>query len=215
MQGPVRLPTASFQNDAPHRPALHAPDHHAANSFVNVKSGHLQSDRAFFHDTLTGIHNREAFYRKTAELLRDHPEQPYVLLAMDIERFKVINDLFGKDLGDRILKAIANGLQHLLSAVGTYARLEADHFVACFPQKLLDIDRIAKLFAIGLRRQKIDYQIQLCFGIYLIHNRSVPINHMCDRAVMALKTVKGNAVTHFAYYFDKMRLAMEIVPKET
>ena len=196
----------------------HADGKHCNTVFIDVtreKENEEKTERMlremYFHaehDALTGIHNREAFYRKTAELLRDHPEQPYVLLAMDIERFKVINDLFGKDLGDRILKAIANGLQHLLSAVGTYARLEADHFVACFPQKLLDIDRIAKLFAIGLRRQKIDYQIQLCFGIYLIHNRSVPINHMCDRAVMALKTVKGNAVTHFAYYSDKMRLAM-------
>ena len=160
------------------------------------------------YDVLTGINNREAFYRLTAELLRAHHDTPYVMIVMDIDRFKVVNELFGKEIGDRILISIADGLKHLLGGVGTFARMESDHFAACFPQRLLDMERILRLFDIGLKRQKLDYHIQLSFGIYQIRNINVPINHMCDRASMALKTVKGNAVQRYAFYDDQLRQRM-------
>ena len=160
---------------------------------VEAKNERMRSElyyRAEF-DVLTGISNRDAFYRQTSDLLRAHPDTAYVILMMDIDRFKVVNDMFGKEVGDRILIAIANGLKHLLNGIGTYARMEADHFAACFPQRLLDMEKILHLFDIGLKRQKLDYHIQLSLGIYQIRNINVPINHMCDRAAMALKTIKG------------------------
>ncbi|MDD3212917.1 MAG: diguanylate cyclase, partial [Eubacteriales bacterium] len=160
------------------------------------------------HDALTGINNRETFYRKTAEMLHANPGTDYVLVTMDIDRFKVVNDMFGKEVGDQILVVIAEGLRSLLSDVGTCARMEADHFVACLPQKMLDMERIMSLFNASLKRQKIDYQIQLSYGIYQINDIDTPVNHMCDRAVMAMRTVKGNAVHRYAFYDDKLRQAM-------
>lgn len=174
---------------------------------IETKNDRMRSElyyRAEF-DVLTGINNRESFYRKTTDLLHENNDIPYVMLAIDIDRFKVVNDLFGKEVGDRILVAIGHGLKYLLNGIGTCARMEADHFSACFPQRLLDMDRILRLFEIGLKRQKIDYHIQLSFGIYQIRNINVPVNHMCDRAVMALKTIKGSVVEHYAFYDDKLR----------
>jgi diguanylate cyclase (GGDEF)-like protein/PAS domain S-box-containing protein len=160
------------------------------------------------NDALTGILNRETFYSKTEEMLHADPDTPYVILMMDIDRFKVINDMFGKEVGDRILVAIAEGLRSLLAGVGTCARMEADHFAACFPQALLDMEQILALFDTGLMRQNVDFQIQISYGIYQIHNIGVPVNHMCDRAVMALKTIKGSAVKRYAFYDDKLRQAL-------
>ncbi len=157
------------------------------------------------NDSLTGISNRETFYRKTAEFLRANPGTPHVILMMDIDRFKVINDIFGKETGDRILVAIGAGLKNLLDGVGICARMEADHFAACFPQRLLDMDRFLSLFDEGLQRYKIDFHVQLSYGVYQIRNINIPVNHMCDRAVMALRTVKGSVVNHFAFYDDKLR----------
>ena len=76
--------------------------------------------------------------------------------------------------------------------------MDSDHFVACFPQRFLDIDHIMRLVDLGLKRQKLEYHIQMSFGIYRIGDISVPVHQMCDRAVMALKTIKGNAVQHYA-----------------
>ena len=67
-----------------------------------LKNERMQSELLFHseHDTLTGIFNRETFYRKTAAMLRANPGTPYVILVLDIDRFKVVNDLFGKEAGD-------------------------------------------------------------------------------------------------------------------
>ena len=160
------------------------------------------------HDALTGISNRETFYTQTAELLRQNRETPFVILALDIDRFKLVNDLFGKEAGDRVLVAIAHWLRRTLQHIGTYARLESDHFVACFPQRFLDMERIQSLVEAGFKHQKIDFRLQLSFGIYPIHNIDIPINYMCDWAMMALRTVKGNAVRRFAYYDETLRQTM-------
>ncbi|MCE5343096.1 MAG: EAL domain-containing protein [Eubacteriales bacterium] len=160
------------------------------------------------HDPLTGIYNREAFYRRTAEMLHAHPDTPYVILIMDIDRFRVLNDIFGKEVGDRVLINIGMGLKRILDDVGTYARMESDHFAACFPQSLLDMDRVLTLLDSDLKHEDIDFHVQLSYGIYKIHNINIPINHMCDRAAMAMKTIKGNVVKRFAFYDDTLRQAM-------
>lgn len=157
------------------------------------------------HDALTGLPNREAFYHETAQLLQRDPDTRYVILMMDIERFKVINDMFGKEAGDRVLVAIGQGMEQLLRRVGTCARLEADHFVACLPLRLLDMDRILQLLDRGLKHQNLDYRIQASFGLYLVHNINLPVHQMCDRALMALKTVKGSALKRYAFYDDQLR----------
>lgn len=177
----------------------------------NQESAEQMRRELFFradHDALTGLPNREAFYHDTAQLLQRDPDTHYAILMMDIERFKVINDMFGKEAGDRVLVAIGQGMEQLLRNVGTCARLEADHFVACLPQRLLDMDRILQLMDRGLTHQNLDYRIQASFGIYLVHNINVPIHQMCDRAAMAMKTVKGSAMKRYAYYDDQLRRAL-------
>ncbi len=175
-----------------------------------LKNERMQSELLFHseHDTLTGIFNRETFYRKTAAMLRANPGTPYVVLVLDIDRFKVVNDLFGKEAGDHLLKTIAEGLRELADPVGTCARMEADHFSACLPRSTLDMDRIQTLFQARLEKENLRFHVQLYYGIYPIHNIGTPVNHMCDRAVMALRTVKGNALKRYAFYDDKLRQTM-------
>ncbi len=159
-------------------------------------------------DSLTGLSNRETFYRKTAEMLHAHADTPYVVLVMDIDRFRVLNDMLGKETGDRVLVTIADELKRLIDESGTYARMESDHFAACFPQNRLDMPLIMNRLDQGLKRQNIDFHVQLSYGIYQIRNINVPVNHMCDRAVMAMKTIKGSVVNRYAFYDDKLRQTM-------
>jgi diguanylate cyclase (GGDEF)-like protein/PAS domain S-box-containing protein len=159
-------------------------------------------------DSLTGLPNRETFYRQTSEMLHAHADTPYVVLVMDIDRFRVLNDMLGKETGDRVLVTLANELKHMLEAGGTCARMESDHFAACFPQERLDMPLIINRLDQSLKRLNIDFHVQLSFGVYPIRNNNVPINHMCDRAVMAMKTIKGNVVNRYAFYDDKLRQTM-------
>lgn len=62
-------------------------------------------------DELTGIYNRTMFVRSTQDMLANHKDTRYVLLRWDIERFKVVNELFGTEMGDTVLCTFAHCLQ--------------------------------------------------------------------------------------------------------
>lgn len=85
-----------------------------------------------YHDELTGLKNRRAF-EETIESVMNHPG---VLVMIDLNRFKQVNDLYGHEAGDRALKALARRLQQFAAAYpGTEVfRLAGDEFVLWLPR---------------------------------------------------------------------------------
>lgn len=159
-------------------------------------------------DQLTGIYTREIFCEKTVLMINDNPDVEYVLLLWDIERFKAINDLFGTDIGDWILKEIAGNLDKSLNGIGTYGRLKADNFVCCFPKKYVNPSKLMERLENSFSALHLNYKISLYMGIYYITNRKVPVDQMCDRANLAINTVKGNSIKNIAIYDDTLRDTM-------
>ncbi len=156
-------------------------------------------------DALTGIYNRETFYEKTLELLKQNPATHYHLLYFDIHCFKVINDLFHIETGNLILKTAGTYFKTVTEGIGIAGHMEADHFVICMPENMIDIDILLEgidsaIFSLGIKNNILFY-----VGIYPIVELLVPIHQMCDRAHMALNTVKGLYQTRYAYYDKKMR----------
>ncbi len=156
-------------------------------------------------DQLTGIYTRETFCVKTAKMINDNPNTSYKLLLLDIERFKVINDLFGTDIGDWILREIAGNLDKYLNGKGTYGRLKADNFVCCVPVMQVDPNKLMKRLENSFSALHLNYKISLYMGIYNITNKEVPVDQMCDRANLAISTVKGNSIKNIAVYDDTLR----------
>ena len=70
-------------------------------------------------DSLTRIYNRETFYKKTKSMLLRSADKQYMLIYWDIDRFKIINDIFGAEVGDCVLRSIAAELEELLHGKGT------------------------------------------------------------------------------------------------
>ncbi|MCL2026393.1 MAG: response regulator, partial [Leptospirales bacterium] len=156
------------------------------------------------YDQLTGIYNKDAFYRLTKEMLEDNPDVRYVLLRWNVERFKLINDLFGKDAGDAILKIIAGSIQNDVANLGTYGRLEGDHFVTCIPLDKFEAGALHKRTEERFNSPDIKYSISIGLGIYLIEDTTMPVEIMCDRANIALQTIKGKYLIRYAYYDEKL-----------
>lgn len=157
------------------------------------------------HDLLTGIANKISFCEKTEKMLRENPDKKYVLVRTNIERFKVINDLFGTNVGDIILKDVANTLQILFHEKGTYGRIESDHFAVCFDTSLMVPADICKEIESAIQSHNLNYALQVNIGIYEIDDISVPVDQMCDRANLALQTIKGNYLRQIAYYDATLR----------
>ncbi|MCR5833926.1 MAG: bifunctional diguanylate cyclase/phosphodiesterase [Selenomonadaceae bacterium] len=157
-------------------------------------------------DELTGLYNREAFFREASLLLGVRYDVNYCIVCMDISCFKIINDLFHMETGNLILCTAADYLKSILNpktALG--CRTTADHFILCIPSEELHIEEIIKNLDSKIQGLHISHNILFFAGIYPVEKRDLPIEQMCDRASMALKRIKGSYLTRYAYYDAKMR----------
>lgn len=157
------------------------------------------------YDELTGICNKRTFYLKTRKMLDEDTKQRYAIMRTDISRFKVINDMLGFAVGDEIICHFASIYKELFSGKGTYTRLESDHFAACFPCDGIDFAQLTRYFIERVHSLDIAYEVIPYFGFYVIEDPKLPVDLMCDRALLALYTVKGNYILRYAEYDDKLR----------
>lgn len=92
-------------------------------SIGKVDSLLADAERQASTDPLTGLPNRRAF------LAAIEAERPAILAVLDIDRFKTINDTFGHDRGDRVLRDVAATLRNSLRAADLVARWGGEEFV--------------------------------------------------------------------------------------
>jgi diguanylate cyclase (GGDEF)-like protein len=87
------------------------------------------------HDSLTGLHNREAFDEALAQELAHAKRhgRPFSLLFMDIDSFKQVNDTHGHQVGDRVLRAVGAMLLSCKRAADLAARYGGDEFLLLLP----------------------------------------------------------------------------------
>lgn len=162
------------------------------------------------HDYLTDIYNRERFFERVGEVLKQEPEVKRVMVGIDVKDFKVVNDLFGEETGNRILKRIAGLMRRDASPDTLYARLEGDRFAMCmrkenfieekYAEYLEDLKKIVKSSV---------YRMHVHVGVYEIIDPSMSISVMCDKAFMAIRRIKENYQQIVAYYTREMGNVMQ------
>jgi diguanylate cyclase (GGDEF)-like protein len=85
-------------------------------------------------DYLTGLGNRRWFFEEGGRIIRDHDAvQRVSLLAFDLDRFKSINDRFGHETGDAVLKSFAGVARNALGRDAVFARIGGEEFAALLP----------------------------------------------------------------------------------
>jgi len=84
-------------------------------------------NHAAMHDPLTGAANRRHFEQRLGELVNDKSPS-HVLMMLDLDRFKPVNDLYGHAAGDALLKEILFGLNRVVTPKDMVARLGGDEF---------------------------------------------------------------------------------------
>lgn len=160
------------------------------------------------HDPLTNIYNRATFFEEALKIIAANPGRRYVMICSDIDRFSVVNDLFGNNVGDRVLQQILENLLVRANDQWRYGRIGGDVFAVCLPYESLDLKYLEKISKCGFPELGDKYELTLRFGVYVIDEPGLPANVMCDRAVMALRTVKGSYSKHVAVYSTEIRNKM-------
>jgi diguanylate cyclase (GGDEF)-like protein len=105
---------------------------------LSMAKEHLELEyrRAARIDALTGIANRRAFFEGAEPLLRRTlaSGQPVALLVLDLDLFKSINDTFGHQAGDRVLRVFCDAVVALLRPADLFGRTGGEEFALLLPQ---------------------------------------------------------------------------------
>jgi diguanylate cyclase (GGDEF)-like protein/PAS domain S-box-containing protein len=99
---------------------------------TELKMAERQIYHQAFHDTLTGLPNRALFMEilnMAIKRSKRRSDYHYAVLYLDIDRFKLVNDSLGHNVGDKLLVAFANRIQDSLREIDSLARFGGDEFV--------------------------------------------------------------------------------------
>ena len=160
-------------------------------------------------DTLTGLPNMVNF-RNYAERLIYRMEQEkrhdQCILYFDIENFKSYNQNYGFQMGDQLLKNIANKLSQVFSD-GLVSRFSSDHFIVLTSSDNI-VDRIKEVHEFVHAYQR-NMRLEIKAGIYVLKESGNEIGNAMDRAKMALGLIKKRYDSDYMFYDSSMEKERE------
>ena len=161
--------------------------------------------RSTERDHLTGLYNREYFYRYAAQYDVYHKDQPTDAIVLDINHFHIINERYGKNYADEVLKRIGEKvLDAVRASGGIVCRREADTFLAYCPHRG-DYAEILENASVTLRGDgRNENRVRLRMGVYASVDKSIDIERRFDRAKLAADTVKNSFTKAIGIYDDSL-----------
>ena len=159
-------------------------------------------------DRLTGIPNRDTFFHSARRLMDENPDDKFVLGTFDIDRFKIINDVYGTQVGDSILVQLAAATAREVLGKGVCGRIGGDSFAFCMREEDFDLEGLLQGQRFLSDNLGLAYNLVIHNGIYPVVERGTEISTMCDRANLARSTIKGDFSKRYAYYDEPMREAI-------
>ena len=162
------------------------------------------------HDMLTDLYTREYFIEMVGERFKSDPEGGYYLICSDITRFKLINDLFGQRTANNILIKMAEELRIRLPESAIYARMYGDRFAILLDKNYYDEKIFYKIAEeMNFINAEYQYTVKVCFGVYSVVDKSLPISVMCDRAISCISGIKEDYRKCVEYYSEEARLSLK------
>jgi diguanylate cyclase (GGDEF)-like protein len=161
-------------------------------------------EHQFYYDHLTSLKNRRA-------LLEDLDDTKYLLfMIINIDKFEQINNLYGDEIGDKILLEYKDKFKELLPPTTTLYKMHADEFgvISHGLMDLEDFENIASYIISHLGK----YEFKISEEKNIFINLTIGISHgstlLLPNADMALKLAKKNK-KHYLTYTDEMRSLKE------
>ncbi|URN84603.1 EAL domain-containing protein [Acetobacterium wieringae] len=167
-------------------------------------------ERVAYVDEVTGGNNWQKFKQEATEILESKNCNQCALLTFDIDRFRFINEEYGHEKGDQVLRLVVGILEKRMAKQETYARVSGDHFaILCVCDDQDKITRRIKEFIqiLNDRRETIGIKEKLSchFGIYIIEDKTGNLEKIREKANMARIAAKTAENQRWFFYSDAFR----------
>ena len=164
----------------------------------------LQEDKSIIHaaekDHLTGLYTKDFFTEYIKQIEKYNPDRKMDVSVINIEHFHLINELYGRNEGDKALICIADTLSELLDEMGGIgSRTEADYFYI-YNENNDDYDKVLHRLLDSLSKEMPSAHVRLRMGIYKEVDKELTAENWIDRAKTACDRIRGDYSRHIAYY---------------
>ncbi|CAD0262497.1 MULTISPECIES: putative bifunctional diguanylate cyclase/phosphodiesterase [Pseudomonas] len=172
---------------------------------------HQQLEFQAVTDPLTGLLNRRGFYQAVENsLLRsDRTEQSLVLLYLDLDGFKRVNDSLGHDAGDRVLRWVSEQLQSCLRSYDILGRMGGDEFTALleleFPEQAAKIaEKLIERVSVCQQVDGLEVMLGVSIGIATFPDCGSDLGGLLRAADIAMYEAKRAGRQQYRYYDQEM-----------
>ncbi|GHV98224.1 hypothetical protein lacNasYZ03_05630 [Lactobacillus nasalidis] len=158
-------------------------------------------------DGLTTLLNRSAFDEKIGEYLRLHPAARGSFVMLDIDNFKLINDVYGHDIGDQVLVTLALNMESTLGPEAIICRNGGDEFCAFVPGVSTDrVMNLANLHQVFSAKDQ-QYPFSISLGYVCYPRQAFSVADALAKADLALYVVKDEGKNGWREYEESMTKA--------
>lgn len=160
-----------------------------------------------YHDELTGLNNRRYMREHIDRLTADISALPFHLFFIDFDRFKKVNELFGHEFGDKVIRHAAGILERLLPEGTLLSRSTADEFIAVLPpgfDPLYAAQRIGDEFSLPFRIGQQRINLTASIGIARFPEDGMDSGTLFKHADLARFDAQSSGGGRFAF-FDRSR----------
>lgn len=156
-------------------------------------------------DSLIGEMVKLHHFRRDVNHLMYSSSRQIGAIQFDINKFKIINDLYGERFGNKILSFITQQVKEACQEGHFFVNLRSDVFMVVMEydkeQELVDF-----IHMLDKKIRSFDQaKIQLAFGVYTMEDKTVELRQMEDRAAMARKAAKSNLLTNVVFYKEQFK----------
>ncbi|MHB9037297.1 MAG: sensor domain-containing protein [Armatimonadota bacterium] len=174
-----------------------------------------QLDYLAYHDPLTGLPNRLMFSDRLTQTLARSRQKDELLAIMflDLDRFKFINDSLGHNVGDLLLKAVAERLTQTLRKVDTLARMGGDEFtvivsdVSGLDDAMLAAERIVTALSEPFLIENHELFVSTSIGVSLYPSDGRNAETLVKNADTAMYRAKEQGRNNYQFYTESLNVA--------
>lgn len=162
-----------------------------------------------YYDALTELPNRKMILEDLNILLEDK-EKSFAILFIDLDGFKHINDNFGHQVGDWILKNVAAILKNVIGSQDSISRIGGDEFIIILINSKLDlyvrkiVEKIQEVLKKPIIYDEERIIVGASIGISIAPQQGVDSDTLIRKADIAMYEVKGNGGYDYAIYSSEM-----------
>ena len=152
-------------------------------------------------DELTGIMNAVGFHRRVQEWIDRHPGKKFRIQRYNVDRFRDINGLYGREVGDKLLRDLARHMRRFDRGEDCFsAHLSADHFARFCAEGTMTMQECYDNFNSCFADYDLSIAITLHIGVYDLCETDCDASTMSYKALLALQSIKGSQAQRIAYY---------------